>query len=128
MRFWKRELKYMKEIKDDEYYLNKMLTYIDYIMVYVNNIKKDNSILKPNDQASDGVIYKFIQLREESTNLSEDLLNNYPSIQRNVKLLNGFRNRLTHDYDNVSYTFFDEIIEFDLPKLKKEILKVIKRK
>ena len=92
----------MKEIKDDEYYLNKMLTYIDYIMLYVNNIKKDNSILKPNDQASDGVIYKFIQLREESTNLSEDLLNNYPSIQRNVKLLNGFRNRLTHDYENVS--------------------------
>ncbi|MDE6407744.1 MAG: DUF86 domain-containing protein [Anaeroplasmataceae bacterium] len=118
----------MKEIKNDEYYLNKMLIYIEYIMVYVNNIKKENSILKPNDQASDGVIYKFIQLREESANLSEDFLNNYPSIPRNVKLLNGFRNRLTHDYDNVSYTFFDEIIESDLPKLKKEILKVIKRK
>ena len=118
----------MKEIKNDEHYLNKMLTYIDFIMIYVNNIKKDNLILKPNDQASDGVIYKFIQLREESTNLSEEFLNNHPSIQRNVKLLNGFRNRLTHDYDNVSYTFFDEIIESDLPKLKKEILKVVRRK
>ncbi|MDE6661376.1 MAG: DUF86 domain-containing protein [Anaeroplasmataceae bacterium] len=104
-----------------------MLIYIDYIMEYVNNIKKDNSILKPNDQASDGVIYKFIQLREESANLSEEFLNNHPSIQRNVRLLNGFRNRLTHDYDNVSYTFFDEIIESDLPRLKKEILKVVKR-
>ncbi|MCM1130999.1 MAG: DUF86 domain-containing protein [Roseburia sp.] len=117
----------MKEIKNDEYYLNKMLIYIEYIMQYMDNIRKDNSVLKPNDQASDGVIYKFIQLREESANLSEEVLNNHKTLQKNVKLLNGFRNRLTHDYDNVSYTFFDEIIESDLPRLKKEILKAIKK-
>ena len=104
-----------------------MLIYIDYIMEYVNNIKKEDSILKPNGQAFDGVIYKFIQLREESTNLSEEFLINHPSIQRNVRLLNDFRNCLMYDYDIVSYTFFDEIIESDLPKLKREILKIIKR-
>ena len=87
-----------------------MLIYIDYIMEYVNNIKKDDSILKPNGQAFDGVIYKFIQLREESTNLSEEFLNNHPSIQRNVRLLNCFRNCLMYDYDNDSYTFLMKLL------------------
>jgi len=39
----------------------------------------------------------------------------------------AFRNRLTHDYENVSYTFFDEIIEHDLPNLKKEIERIVRK-
>lgn len=56
----------MENKKDDKYYLNKMLVYIDYINQYVDVINENKSTIQPNDQNSDGVIYKFIQLREES--------------------------------------------------------------
>ena len=117
----------MDENKDDTYYLKRIVKYIDYILEYMKVIKDNHSKLKPNDQNSDGVIYKFIQLREESKNLSHDFLISNPKINSSVQALNGFRNRLTHDYDNVSYSFFDEIIDSDLPLLKTNILKALKQ-
>ena len=113
------------EIKDDNYYLKRIVVYINYILEYMEYIKENNLVLKPNDQASDGVIYKFIQLKEETSKLSDKLLGSYPYIKSSVRLLGGFRNRLTHDYENVSYSFFNEIILSDLPRLKKEIESII---
>lgn len=109
----------MKVIKNDCYYLNRILKYINLIFEYSDNIRNKNSYLKPNDQESDGIIYKFIQLREETKHLSADLIRKNKELEYHINLLSGFRNRLTHDYDNVQYSFFIEIIENDLPKLKK---------
>lgn len=58
-----------------------------------------------------------------------DYINQYvEQINKNIQSLIGFRNRLTHDYENISYSFFDEIIQYDLPILKKEIEKIINKK
>ena len=111
----------MEKIKDDKYYLEKMLEYINMIEQYIENMNNNDMHMEPNNQYADGVVYKFIQLREEAKNLSEDILNSNSVLINNIKPLIGFRNRLTHDYDNVSYSFFEEIIENDLPVLKKEI-------
>ena len=115
----------MKTTKNDNYYLEKMLFYIDFIMQYFENLKRKNLVLRPNDQDSDGIAYKFIQLKEEAKNLSNELLFNNFKLAKHISLLNGFRNRLTHDYENVQYRFFYEIIENDLPDLKREIIKIL---
>lgn len=112
-------------IKNDNYYLERIIVYINYILEYMEHIKNSNLYLRPNDQASDGVIYKFIQLKEEMSKLSDSFLDNHLYIKNTVRLLSGFRNRLTHDYENVSYSFFNEIILSDLPKLKSEIESII---
>lgn len=78
-----------------------------------------------NDQESDGIVYKFLQLKEETNKLSNEFLINNIEISKNIRLLNGLRNRIVHDYDNVSYSFFIEIIENDLPKLKEMIQKLL---
>lgn len=78
-----------------------------------------------DDQDSDGVLYKFIQLREETKKVSTVFLESNPNIKQIFILLNGFRNRITHDYENVSYSFIDEIVEYDLPILKTEIMKIL---
>ena len=81
------------EIKDDNYYLKRIVVYINYILEYMEYIKENNLVLKPNDQASDGDIYKFIQLKEETSKLSDKLLDSYPYIKSSIRLLGGFRNR-----------------------------------
>lgn len=113
--------------KNDEYYLERMLTYINFIYEYVDNINDSESHIMPNDQNSDGVIYKFIQLREEAKNLSDDILTNNKPLNKSVASLSGFRNRLTHDYNNVSYSYFDEIIKNDLPELEKIIKEILSK-
>ena len=82
--------------------------------------------MKPNDQDSDGIAYKFIQLREESKKISENILVKYPIITKHLNLLSGFRNRITHDYDNVRYSFFEEILNNDIPVLKNILIEIIK--
>lgn len=104
-----------------------MLFYINCIYEYADRINKSNSFLQANDQNSDGVIYKFIQLREEAKNISKELLEKNAILEKNIQSLIGFRNRLTHDYENVSYTYFDEILEHNLVELKNEIEKILEK-
>ena len=55
----------MREEKNNNYHLNRILKYIKYILEYYETIKNQNKIIMPNDQDSDGIIYKFLQLKEE---------------------------------------------------------------
>ena len=72
----------MVKVKNNFYHLSNMLKYIDFINAYVKHIRESNGVLKANDQNSDGVIYKFLQLKEEATAISEDLLKNIHCLQR----------------------------------------------
>ncbi|MBE6127597.1 MAG: DUF86 domain-containing protein [Erysipelotrichaceae bacterium] len=118
MRFSRQECESMKT---DEDYLQKMLEYIRLIGIYTDRVHRSGGELVPNDQLSDGVAYKFMQLREESKKISPELLLRFPDFEAQIHKLNGFRNRLTHDYENVSYSYFDEIVEVDLPKMSRAI-------
>ena len=111
--------------RNDRYYLEKMFEYINIIEQYSQNMKDNDIRMTPNNQLADGIIYKFIQLREEAKNISSELLNANPELEKNIRLLSGFRNRLTHDYENVEYSFFDEVFLNDLPSLKAEIEKCL---
>ena len=117
----------MDNIKDDKYYLQKMLDIIEYLESYYKKIQNSNSVMKPNDPNSDAILYKFIQLREEAKNLSKNLLSSNSVLSEHIKFLTQFRNRITHDYDSVSYNYFDEIFDSDLPSLKREIAKALKK-
>lgn len=116
----------MKITIDDEKCLERMLEYIEYIEKYKKVIDDNGTHMEPNDQLSDGIVYKFIQLREEAKNLSQELLNDNPVLSKSISLIIGFRNRLTHDYQNVSYGYFDEIFEHDLQELKSTLLDIKK--
>lgn len=109
----------MDNIKTDAYYITKMLKYINMIESYLSKMEKLGIKLTKNEPYSDGVTYKLIQLREEAKNLSYRVLDKYPLLAKELKFITSFRNQLTHDYDNVKYTFFEEILEYDIPKLKR---------
>ena len=81
----------MKEIKNDIYYLKRVVYYIDKILEYIENIKDNGSLMMPDDQDSDGILYKFIQLREETKKISDIFLESNIKIKKSFILLNGFR-------------------------------------
>jgi uncharacterized protein with HEPN domain len=112
----------MDNVKDDLYHLNKMIHYIETAENYAKNMAAQGKVIQTDDQDSDGIIYKIIQLREEAAYLSQEFLSAHSEIDKTVRLIKGFRNRLVHDYDNVSYVFFREIIEEDLPALKEQLI------
>lgn len=103
-----------------------MLDIIGYLESYFRILKDNDLPMKPNDQNSDGILYKFIQLREEAKRLSNETLSKNPILKGHIDYLVSFRNRITHDYDSVSYNYFNEIFDVDLPSLKDEIQKLVK--
>lgn len=116
----------MDNTKDDVYYLKRMLEIIEYIEEYHSFIIKSHSGMKPNDPNSDAILYKFIQLREEANHLSNEVILSNDVFKKHIKSLIDFRNILAHDYDGVSYTYFDDVFSKDLPSLKEEIMKLLK--
>lgn len=107
----------MTEIKDDRYYLQRMLHYAELIVAYYKALKEHGKNMTADDQESDGIIFKFNQLREEAKHLSSHLLSQHQDLAKQVTMLIRFRNRVIHDYENVKYSFFDEIVTNDIPAL-----------
>ncbi len=107
----------MPEIKDDKYYLARMLHYSMLIEAYYKVLVQHGKNMTADDQESDGIIFEFNQLREEAKHISESYLRNHADLSEHITLLIRFRNKIIHDYDNVTYSFFDEIIANDIPKL-----------
>ncbi len=73
-------------------------------------MKKDDSIYLRH------IIDAFVQI---ARNLSEDLRNVYPQIPWRQMI--GLRNRMIHAYFNINSQIIWEIIQGDLPNLKREI-------
>ena len=103
----------MSEIKDDKYYLSRMLHYSMLIEAYYKVLMRHGKNMTADDQESDGIIFKFNQLGEEA----KPYLRNHSDLSQHITLLIRFRNKIIHDYDTVTYSFFDEIIVNDIPKL-----------
>ena len=60
---------------------------------------------------------------EASNYLSKDIITNYQSVE--WKQIIGFRNLLIHEYFGVDIAVVWNVIQFDLPHLKNEIITII---
>lgn len=76
-----------------------------------------------NRLLQDGVIRQLEVMGEAARNLTEDLRNEYPNIPWRQMI--GLRNRMIHAYFNVNLQIIWEIIQGDIPNLKKDIKYVL---
>ena len=78
-----------------------------------------------DDQLSfDAVLMNFIIIGEMVAKLSEDCKASHSSIEWSK--IKGFRNLVAHDYFGIDAEEVWQIINNDLPKLKKDIEEIIK--
>ncbi|MDE6241424.1 MAG: DUF86 domain-containing protein [Anaeroplasmataceae bacterium] len=107
----------MTEVKNDIYYLMKVIKDIDHILKHTKNITCNE--LELNEVLLDSVVFRLIQISENIDNVSFIYKEKHPSIP--WKDIKGFRNRLVHDYGNVNLKFIYDTIKMDLPSLRKII-------
>jgi len=74
----------------------------------------------------DAVTRRLEILGQDVKNLPEEIKTNHPSVP--WKNIAGSRDILAHDYFQVDYGIIWETVRKDLPLLKKEIKKILKRK
>lgn len=107
----------MNNQKTDKFFLEKILTDINFIVAHTQNIKPEE--LKSNEVLLDSMMFRLIQISESAKNLSLEFKqthSNIPWID-----ISGLRNRLVHDYGNVDLTVIFVTITEDIPYLQEKI-------
>jgi len=109
----------MDNIKDNKYYVNKIIECVDVIDDYMKG--KTIEDLENDIVTNNVVLFQLINISSYSTNLSED----FKCLNKNINWgeMKGLRNVIVHDYTGIRYDIVYETVKNDLPKLKEELLK-----
>ena len=87
----------MDNIKEDDYYLNKVLNDLHFINKHMKNINFES--FKENELLLDSMLFRLIQIHENIRRLSMQFKMDHSSIPWFE--ISGIRNRIVHDYGNV---------------------------
>jgi len=103
----------MDNVKNDHYYIQKILKDLEFIAVHMRNI--DIEELNANEVLLDSMLFRMIQLSENARHLSDEYKQIHSAIPWNA--LYGLRNRIVHDYGNVDLNVVYETLKNDIPEL-----------
>lgn len=101
----------------DLQFLLDMLQSAELIMTYMNQCKEDEFI--DNVQLQDSVIRRLLVIAEAARRVSEVTRQTLPNIA--WQEINGMRNRLVHDYDDVNLNIVWDVVQFEIPPLIVEL-------
>ncbi len=111
----------MDNIKNDSYYLNKIVDDIKFVIGSTANMTLDE--FDNNEMVNSAVNFKFIQISENASRLSKELITSAPEIPWNK--IKGLRNKIVHDYGNVVMDTIFNTIKKDLPILLEQLMKLV---
>jgi hypothetical protein len=109
----------MDNIKNDDYYISKIIQDLEFIVLHMNNVCIEE--LNDNEILLDSMLFRMIQLSENAKKLSDSYKMNNSNIPWNA--IYGLRNRIVHDYGSVDLNVVYETLKNDIPELLQVINK-----
>ena len=104
-------------MKRDIQFLLDMLQSAELIMQYTTEYSKNDFI--ENIQLQDSVIRRLLVIAEAARRVSEITRQNLSHIS--WREINGMRNRLVHEYDDVNLNIVWDVFQFEMPPLIEEL-------
>lgn len=111
----------MDNIKGDSYYIEKILEDLKLIVQRMDGI--DNEEFSRNDVLQDSLMFRLVQISENTKKLSEEYKEDNSMIPWTA--IYGLRNRIVHDYGNIDLSVVIETLRKDIPELLAEIEKSV---
>lgn len=103
----------MDNVKNDAYYVKKMLKDIKFIMEKTEGITL--GALEENEVLCDSVLFRLIQISENSGKLTSAFKEKYKIIP--WQAIKGMRNRIVHEYGDVELDVVHQTITEDIPEI-----------
>ena len=103
----------MDNTKNDGYFLNKIRQDLAFIVKNMRNV--DIEELNDNEVLLDSMLFRMIQISENSKKLSDEYKADNDSIP--WMAMYGLRNRIVHDYGNVDLNIVYDTLKNDIPEL-----------
>ena len=103
----------MDNVKNNAYYLNKMLVDIKFLMS--KTAGKTLAELEADEVLCDSVLFRLIQISENSAKVTQE----YKDIHKELPWyqIKGLRNKIVHDYGSVELDIVYDTITKDIPEL-----------
>lgn len=111
----------MDNVKNDFYYIKKLLKDIKFIIEKTNGITLDE--LEANEVLCDSVLFRLIQISENSTKLTPEFKETNSGIP--WQAIKGMRNKIVHEYGDVEFDIVYQTITEDIPDICKKLEKII---
>ena len=105
----------MDNVKNDAYYVKKMLKDILFIIEKTKGITLEE--LEENEVLCDSVLFRLIQISESSGKLSQAFKESHRGIP--WQAIKGMRNRIVHEYGDVELDVVHQTIAEDMPEICK---------
>ncbi len=103
----------MDNIKNDNYYAEKIREDLDFIVIHTKNVDKEE--LAQNEILLDSMLFRLIQISENAKKLSDGYKEKHTSVP--WMAIYGLRNRIVHDYGNVDLDIVYSTLKDDIPEL-----------
>jgi uncharacterized protein with HEPN domain len=107
----------MDNIKNDEYYIQKIKTDLEFIVSHMDKVSKEE--FYNNDILLDSMMFRMIQISENCKKLTDDCKASRPEVPWSA--MSGMRNRIVHDYGSVDLEIIYDTLKDDVPILLRTI-------
>ncbi len=103
----------MDNPKNNAYYLQKILTDLEFMTRNTEGLSQ--SEIAENEILLDSIMFRLIQISENSDKLTEDFKIEYNEIP--WRAMKGMRNRIVHEYGGVDISVIYDTVIHDIPEL-----------
>ena len=114
-------LRYMDNKKTDRYYIKKIVTDLEFIIEHTNGLSQVQ--LEENEVLVDSVMFRLIQVSENSDKLTAAFKSRYASSP--WRAMKGLRNRIVHEYGNVDLSVVYDTVRNDIPELLSDLKEIL---
>lgn len=110
----------MDNKKDNRYYVQKIITDLSFVLEHTKGLTLEE--LERNEVLTDSIMFRLIQVSENSDKLTED----FKAYHRTIswRAMKGMRNRIVHEYGSVDLSVVYDTVKKDLPELLEELEKI----
>lgn len=110
----------MDNIKNDRYYLEKIISDLEFIIEQTKG-KKQNEI-EENILLIDSIMFRIIQIAENNSRLSDEFKSNYTEIP--WMAIRGMRNKIVHNYGVVNMSIVYDTVMRGIPEMYAKLIEI----
>lgn len=111
----------MDNIKNNIYYIQKIITDLSFVVDHTKKLTQKE--FETNELLIDSVMFRLIQVSENSSKLTDDFKEHYTFIP--WRAIRGLRNRIVHEYGNVDLGVVYDTVQMDIPELLSELKQIL---
>ena len=110
----------MDNIKNDRYYLKKIISDLDFIIEQTK--RKTQNEIEENILLIDSIMFRLFQIVENNSRLSDEFKSNYTEIP--WMAIRGMRNKIGHNYGVVNMAIIYDTVKRGIPAMSAKLIAI----